>query len=696
MPEKALNISSPTHVLKGIGPAKFSALKEIGIETLFDLLNYFPRKYLDRTSISPIGNVMNHARVNLVGKVEAAGMVRGRRRSFFKAVISDKSGMMTLTWFNGANYISKSLKIGDRLAVSGKVEFYNGLQIIHPEYDKLNEDEDPLNSGIISPLYTIPASLKANKIDNLSLKKIIKTLISEIGTIPDYFSSSFRKKYNLILIDEALRQIHFPNSTNALNNAIYRLKFGEHFFFQLMMLSRKSFLNRLPSRALNKTGVQTKLIYNAIDFELTKAQKRVLKEIKEDISKSYAMNRLMQGDVGSGKTIIAILASAISVSNKVQVAIMAPTEILANQHYRSFKKYTDSAQISCALLVGGMPAKERNKILSGLKNHKIDIVIGTHALIQKDIEFNSLGLVVVDEQHRFGVNQRNLLIQKGINPHLLSMTATPIPRTLAITYHGDMDLSVIDEIPKNRIPVVTKMVDEKRLNKVYSFIIDEVKAGKQCMIVHPLIEESEKSDLLAAIDMYDTLSTTVFKELNVGLLHGRQDKLQKEKIMHDFSENKINILLSTTVIEVGIDVPNATVMLIENAERFGLTQLHQLRGRVGRGSKKSYCILVQRKITEQSKKRLEIMESTNDGFKISDEDLKMRGPGEFFGIKQSGFFNFKIADLLLDGDMVKDARTAAEKILNNNLDALRHSHQNIYNELLRLYKDRLGQLLPKG
>ena len=696
MPEKALNIYSPTSALKGIGPAKFSALKEIGIETLFDLINYFPRKYLDRTSITPIGSAKTGTEINLVGKVEAAGLVKGRKRSFFKAIISDKSGMITLIWFNGARFISKSIKVGDRLAVSGKVEFYNNLQIVHPEFDKLKENEDPLSSGIISPIYSIPAPLKANKIDNLFLKKIIRSLINEIETVPDYFSDKFRKEHSLILISEALKQIHFPSTSNALNNAINRLKFSEHFFFQLMMLSRKSLLDKLPSKPLIKTGVQTKLVYNTIDFELTKAQKRVLKQIKDDLSQPYAMNRLLQGDVGSGKTIIAILAAAISVSNKFQVAIMAPTEILANQHYKSFKKYADSAQISCALLVGGMPVGKRKKILTALKNHKIDMIVGTHALIQKDIEFSSLGLVIVDEQHRFGVNQRNTLVQKGVNPHLLSMTATPIPRTLAITYHGDMELSIIDELPKDRIPVVTKMVSEKRLNRVYSFMVDEVKSGRQCIIVYPLIEESEKSDLSAAIDMYNTLSENEFKDLRVGLLHGRQDKSEKEKIMQNFSENKINILLSTTVIEVGIDVPNATVMLIENAERFGLTQLHQLRGRVGRGNKKSYCILVQRKINEHSKKRLKIMESTNDGFKISDEDLKMRGPGEFFGIKQSGFFNFKIADLLLDGKMIKEARTAAETMLNNDIDTLRNTHDKIYSELISAYKDRLNQLLPKG
>ena len=448
-------------------------------------------------------------------------------------------------------------------------------------------------------------------------------------------------------------------------------------------------IKKLPSKSFKKTGIQTKLIFNNIEFELTRAQKRVLKEIKDDLSHSYAMNRLLQGDVGSGKTIVSILASAIAVSNKAQVAIMAPTEILAKQHYNSFKNLADYAKMSCALLTGGMPARDRKKIIVGLENGNIDIVLGTHALIQKDIKFNLLGLAIIDEQHRFGVNQRNALLQKGFNPHLLSMTATPIPRTLAITYHGDMDLSIIDELPKNRIPITTKTVNENRLEKIYSFMNDEVKSGRQCIIVYPLIEETEKSDLAAAEEMYDKLKRNVFKEIKVGLIHGRLEKDLKDEIMSDFSKNKINIIISTTVIEVGIDVPNATVMLIEHAERFGLTQLHQLRGRVGRGSEKSYCILVQRNFTENAIKRLKIMESTNDGFIISDEDLKMRGPGEFFGIKQSGFFNFKIASITSDGDLITNARNTAKEYLEEDLKRLSIKNKIIYDELMSQYGERL-------
>ncbi len=692
MPEKALDLSKPTSSVKGIGPSKYGALYKAGILTINDLINYYPRKYLDRTSITPISQIKNKTHVNIVGRIQSSGMVQGRKRQFYKAMLSDKSGVVVLTWFRGARYIGQSINIGDILAVSGKAEFYNGMQIVHPEYDKLNQDDDPLNSGIITPLYSTTEDLKKSKVDSRFLRKTMSNLLKSLEYVPDFFGKDFRNDQKLISMNEALRQIHFPSNELNLKRAIKRLKFNEHFFFQLSMVVRKSLIKKLPSKPLKKAGIQTKLVFNKIDFELTTAQKRVLKEIKDDLSKARAMNRLLQGDVGSGKTIIAVLASAISVSNNMQVAVMAPTEILAKQHFKSFRKLTNHAKMTCALLTGGIPTRERSKILNGLDNGKIKIIIGTHALFQKDINFRSLGLAIIDEQHRFGVNQRNALLQKGFNPHLLSMTATPIPRTLAITYHGDMDLSIIDELPKNRIPITTKTVTEDRLKKIYTFMSEEVKEGRQCIIVYPLIEETEKSDLAAAVDMYNNLKESVFKDISVGLIHGRLEKDLKDQIMNDFLKNKINIIISTTVIEVGIDVPNATVMLIEHAERFGLTQLHQLRGRVGRGSEKSYCILVQRKFSKNSSKRLDVMESTNDGFLISEEDLKMRGPGEFFGIKQSGFFNFKLANITTDGDLISIARNAAEIFLDDDLKKLSSKNKLIYDNLMDQYGERLSSL----
>ncbi len=492
-----------------------------------------------------------------------------------------------------------------------------------------------------------------------SLRKFIRNIQNQLDDIPDFYTEDFKQNHCLIDRKDALNAIHFAKDIAYLKKAIYRLKFDEHFFLQLGVALKKDTLDRIGTNPLGKTGPYAKLIYNQLDFELTIAQKRVLKEIHDDMKKPVMMNRLLQGDVGCGKTIIAILSSVIAVGNKVQIAIMAPTEILAHQHYEVFKKYADIVKIPTALLVGNIKSKERKLILSGLKNGKISIVVGTHALIQKDVEFKKLGLVIVDEQHRFGVLQRGDLVVKGQNPHFLAMTATPIPRTLSITYYGDMDLSIIDEMPKNRIPITTTVVQPTRLSKVYNFIKEEINRGLQCIVVYPLVEETEKSDLAAAVEAHKELSEKIFSKHKIGLIHGRMKKEEKDKVMKSFSQNKIKILVSTTVIEVGIDIPNATIMLVEHAERFGLTQLHQLRGRVGRSTHKSYCILVQRNFTDLGNQRLKIMESTYDGFKIADEDLKMRGPGVFFGIQQSGFFNFKIANLISDGKILKEARSAA-------------------------------------
>ena len=405
------------------------------------------------------------------------------------------------------------------------------------------------------------------------------------------------------------------------------------------------------------------------------------------MKKGNPMNLLLQGDVGSGKTIVAILSSSLAVGNNAQVAIMAPTEILATQHYKSFQEELSEARITCCLLVGKMKKKDRNKIITNIENGKISVVVGTHAIIQDDVIFKDLGLVVIDEQHRFGVEQRNKLTNKGLNPHLLSMTATPIPRTLSITYMGDMDLSIIDELPKNRIPITTKIIEPTRLPKVYAFAKDQIESGQQCMIVYPLVEESEKSDLAAAVEMFEKLQKSTFSNYKVGLIHGKMNGEEKKEVMRRFKENKINIIIATTVIEVGIDVPNATVMLIEHAERFGLTQLHQLRGRVGRGIKKSYCILVNRGTNELSAKRLEIMESTNDGFKIADEDLILRGPGDYVGFKQSGFVKYKIADMVTDGPIIRTARILAKSIIES--DPTLENHENVKAQVIEDYKNNL-------
>ena len=657
--------------MKGVGPRREKVFKELGIHCIKDILYYFPRRYLDRTILTPIRKLKKGETATLIVQVETFGEKRIRRGTMFQIIVSDGTGLLTLNWFNGVRYVKDLFRQGDKIAINGKVEWYKGFSITHPEFEKLMDDEDPMQTGTIVPVYPLSQDLKSSGLDQRGLRKILRNVFIELDPIPEIMPQNILNDNKLIDLNRALRDIHFSDDINDLRSAKKRLKFDEHFFLQLLLALRKSEVQSLGAKRLIDVGPYFRPISETLDFELTNSQKQVIQEIHLDMKNNFPMNRLIQGDVGCGKTIVAILISSIAVGNNVQVAVMAPTEILAKQHFQSFKEQLDKINISCALLTGKMKKAERNPIISGLETGNISVVVGTHALIQDDVSFQNLGLVIIDEQHRFGVNQRSLLLDKGDNPHSMAMTATPIPRTLAITYHGDMDISIIDELPLNRIPVVTKVVEPGRMNKVYKFIRDEVSEGRQCIIVYPLVEESEKLDIAAAVEACNELSKIQFSSLIVGLVHGRMKSDEKDEIIKGFEKNEINILISTTVVEVGIDIPNATVMLVEHAERFGLTQLHQLRGRVGRGTKKSYCILVRRNITDASRNRLAVMEKTSDGFIIADEDLKLRGPGEFFGLKQSGFFQFKIADMVLDGALIRDARSSAfalidgDKILRN-------------------------------
>ena len=686
MSEFNSDLNTPIQYIKGVGPKRAEALNKASIQTVNDLLHYYPRRYLDRSTVKSIKDIQINDEVTIIGNVEVCGERRTRKGKLFQAVLSDGTGLTTLVWFNGVKYIKNSIKKGDRLAVHGKIEFYNGLQIVHPDYDKLDSDADPLNTGAIIALYPLSAELKRAKLEHRSFRRIINSIDSFILYTTDHLDESITKEEGLISLRKALKGIHFPKSNLDLKASIQRLKFDEHFFLQLLMFLRKSSLEKISTKSLSESSPQVNMIIDELGFELTGAQKRVIQEITNDMAKHNSMNRLLQGDVGSGKTIVAVIAAVTAITNGVQVAIMVPTEILAHQHYKSFTKQLNKIHINCALLVGKQKTADRKKILSAIENGMIKVVVGTHALIQKDVKFNNLGFIVVDEQHRFGVVQRGDLLKKGLHPHLLAMTATPIPRTMAITYHGDMDLSIIDEMPKNRMTITTKVVNENRMVKVYKFIVDEIAAGRQCIVVYPLVKETEKSDLAAATEGFEKLEKQ-FNSLNVGLIHGRIKKADKDGIMESFAKNEINILVATTVIEVGIDVPNASVMLVEHAERFGLTQLHQLRGRVGRGSAKSYCILVERNVTPISRSRLTIMENTNDGFIIADEDLKMRGPGKFFSTEQSGFFRYKIADMVNDGPIIRRARKAAKKIVK--MDPLLEKHFLMKERLLNEYAQYL-------
>ena len=678
--------------LKGVGPKRAKQLKAYGVNIISDLLDHIPRKYLDRTNIKPINQTKIGEQTVVIGKVVSKNIkILGKRR-LFQVTISDGTGEIQCIWFNGLSWIIEKFKINDQVAAFGKIEFYNGLKIHHPDFDIFDESEN-YNTGQIISQYSSTSDLKAKGLDSRGFRNLINNIINNKKySIDDFFPNPILKQEGLVPLKIALQNIHFPKNNEDIEKAIYRLKFNEHFFIQLLMaLKRKNLKNNL-GESYPKRGEYLKKIYEHLDFELTSAQIKVLREIRTDLKSEQVMNRLIQGDVGSGKTIVAILTASIVIAEEKQVALMAPTEILAEQHFESIKEYCESVNITCGLITSNKSQKEKNIIINELKTGEIQFIIGTHSLIQETIKFNDLGLIVIDEQHRFGVEHRKLLIEKGKSPQVLAMTATPIPRTLSITIHGDMDISIIDELPKNRLPIKTNLVYPKKLESIYDFMQKEMKAGGQCFIVYPLIEESEKLDLEAAKSGYEKLQT-IFKEYRLGYINGKMKKDKIDEQMNKMNKGEIDCLVATTVIEVGINIPNATVIMIENAERFGMTQLHQLRGRIGRGTKQSYCFFVQRKKTPNADKRLNIMKNTLDGFVISDEDLKMRGPGDFFGAKQHGFIKSKLVDFSNDGAIIRRARQQAFELIIKDPLLKKLEHQKIkkvfknkYNHMLEFVK----------
>jgi ATP-dependent DNA helicase RecG len=683
-------LETPIQYIKGVGPRRAQVLESLNIYTIKDLLYYFPRKYLDRTSIHLIGSIKTDMEVNIVGRVKSVNLRKMKRGSFLTATLADHTGSVRLMWFNGSDYIYQSLKAGDLIAVHGKVADYKGnVQIVHPEYDKLNANEISLSTGFVIPVYPLTEDLKKSGLDNRNLRKIIYLALDSLSEIEDHFDKKQQEDFKVCSLNSALRNIHFTTSIDKLEESIHRLKFDEHFFLQILLALRK---NKIKENRFTPIGFKTKY-YNQIlknlSFELTGSQKQVLREIIDDFLSENPMNRMIQGDVGCGKTIVSILASSVVVENDYQVAIMAPTDLLAKQLYKNFKAVYEKLGVECSLLVGSLKSKDKKKVLESIKAGDSKIVIGTHALFQKDVAFKNLGLSIIDEQHRFGVNQRQMLLKKSSVPNLMAMTATPIPRTLAITYNGDMDLSIIDELPKNRPDIFTSHIEKNNLDTAYNFIREKVSIGGQAIVVYPLIEETEKQDLDAASESFDLLTQNIFPDLTVGLMHGKLDSDQKNKVMEQFMNHEIQILVSTTVVEVGIDNPNASVILINNCERFGLSQLHQLRGRVGRGELTSYCILCSDSESPNTKQRLNVLTKSRNGFEIADEDLKLRGPGEFFGERQSGFIKFRIADLTTDGPIIRSARMKAFDIIHNdaNLEAPSNSliKERFDNEYLQLF-----------
>ncbi|MFQ6609160.1 MAG: ATP-dependent DNA helicase RecG [Fidelibacterota bacterium] len=675
--------------LKGVGPRRGAVLKSHGIHTIRDLLYYIPRKYLDRTLIMKINQLRIGDEAVVIGNVLAAGIKKTRKRSFFQVTISDGNGMLTCIWFHYSPWITEKFLEGELVAFFGKVEFYNGLKLVHPDFDLLDSGEDPVNTGQILATYPSTGELKSVGFDSRGFRRIIRNVFGVLDQFPEDSLQNIPTPESMLLLSDALKAIHQPQSPDDIKKALYRLKFEEHFFFQLLMALRRRVLREITGRVFDKPGKYVKDVYEKIPFKLTESQIKVLREIRTDLRSPSQMNRLLQGDVGSGKTIVAMLTAALVIGNNAQVAVMAPTEILAEQHFAGFKHYCDLVNINIVLLKGGIRLDQRQIILDNISSGKAQLIVGTHALIQEDVKFKDLGLIIVDEQHRFGVDQRKSLMEKGLSPELLVMTATPIPRTLAITNHGDMDVSVIDELPSGRQTIKTKVVKPVRLPKVYDFIKREITEGKQCFVVYPVIEESEKPDIEAAETGFRFLKDKIFTHFSVGYINGRMSTDERNEQMALFAQNKTQILVSTTVIEVGIDIPNATVMVIENAERFGLAQLHQLRGRIGRGKHQGYCILVERKKTENGRHRLKVMERTLDGFQIADEDLAMRGPGEFFGTRQSGYAKSRIVDFREDGVIIRQARYTAFDLVERDPHLTASAHRSIRKVFTDRYKSML-------
>ena len=688
-PNYTLDLNTDIKFLKGVGPKRAQALYQNDIHSVLDILKYYPRKYLDRTNIKKISELIVNEKAVVIAQVVSMGIKRTKRGKFFQITVTDKTHTLNCLWFHGITWIMEKFKEGDHVALFGKVEFYQGYRIIHPEFDMLDDNDDPINTGRIVPLYASNNILKNAGFDSRGVRRLIIQVFKKLeNDFDDYFDQTILKEQALLNLNKAFYLIHNPSSQDDIDNALYRLKFNEHFFLQLMKALNKKQLQSLKGKAYKELGKYAAKIYNSLNFQLTNSQIKVLRDIRSDLKLDKPMNRLIQGDVGCGKTIVAALTAAIVVGNNAQVAIMAPTEILAEQHYNSFIKHFEKYNIKCELLISNLKAKEKNNLYNNLEVGDIHIIVGTHALIQSKVKFENLGLVIIDEQHRFGVDQRKGLMQKGKNPNVLSMTATPIPRTLAFTIHGDMDISWIDEMPKNRALIKTELIYQKNIELVYSKMKSEMDKGHFCYVVYPLIEESDKIDLKDAKSGYEKLKK-IFNNYSLGFMHGKLLKDEKNEIMNKFLTGEIQCLISTTVIEVGIDHPKATIMVIDNAERFGLTQLHQLRGRVGRSSLKSFCYLIERKQSINSEKRLQVMENTSDGFLISDEDLKLRGPGDFFGTKQHGYINTGIINFSQDREIISRCRKKAFDIIDEDPKLCLLKNEKIKKEFMINYKNML-------
>ncbi len=690
--------------LKSVGPKRAKAFNKAGINSIYDLLFYFPVKYLDRTKLINTQQVIEYVingyegEVTIIGKVDSTELINTSKyrskfsKNIFKVHFRDDTGFFECVWFQGIKYFKNKFNKNDIVAISAKpvISKYGHLQFTHPDFDKLDETEslEFLNTGKIIPFYKLTKELKSSNLGDIQLRKIISGAVKEYKNyINETLPAALLAKNHLPSINKAITEIHFPSTTEKLLIAQKRFKFEELFYLEIIIAKRK-FFTKYHTKGFSlkpKTNL-IKAFLKTLPFNLTNAQLKTLSEIKKDMSETTPMNRLIQGDVGSGKTIVALVAMLIAIDSGFQCALMAPTEILASQHFENISALLKNFDVKVNLLLGGRSSKEKVKTLKNIETGKSQIVIGTHALIEEQVVFSKLGLIVIDEQHRFGVAQRAKLIGKSFTPDILIMTATPIPRTLSMTLYGDLDISIIDQLPANRIPIQTFVRNENRLPKIYKFIIDKIKEGYQSYIVYPLVEESEKLDLKSAIEYFEKLKLTFFKNIRVGLLHGKMNWQEKESMMKKFAAKEFDVLFSTTVIEVGIDIPDANIILINDAHRFGLSQLHQLRGRVGRSNKQAYCILVTNKTIEsrsanldynfefmsktdieKSKAaiRLNAMQNISNGFDLSEIDFKLRGPGNIFGKEQSGLPSLIFSDIIKDSEILIAAKNEAFGIINN-------------------------------
>lgn len=671
---------TPIEFLKGVGPQRAALLqKELNIFTFGDLIQHFPFRHEDRTRFYTISQVNEQMPfVQVKGKVSKMGMVGGGYKKRLVASLKDETGELELVWFQGINWVLEKIKTGTEYVVFGKPNRYGGkMSIAHPEMDVVSAKTE--RGGYLQPVYPLTEKLRIKYLDNKVLSKLQQELLGQaVSHISETLPEELIKKQKLIGRKEAIVNIHFPKNVEALAAAQARLKFEELFFIQIQLLKLKLVRQeKFKGQIFADTSILTKFYKDHLPFPLTEAQKRVIREIYGDLKSGKQMNRLLQGDVGSGKTIVAFICMLVVIGGNAQAALMAPTEILAQQHFSNLKKYADRVGLSIALLTGSVKRSERKHLHAQLASGELKILVGTHALLEDEVKFQNLGLSVIDEQHRFGVAQRSKLWQKneGVYPHILVMTATPIPRTLAMTLYGDLEISVIDELPKGRKPIkTTHRYDSHRL-QVNGFLRDQIHACRQVYVVYPLIEESEKLDLKHLMDGYESI-TRAFPDVAVSIVHGQMKPEAKDFEMARFVKGETKIMVATTVIEVGVDVPNASVMVIESAQRFGLSQLHQLRGRVGRGADQSYCILMTDfKLSAESKTRIETMVSTNNGFEIAEMDLKLRGPGDLMGTQQSGLLDLKIADLTKDQKILLEARQAAVAILEADPGLIQPAHK---------------------